>query len=110
MQGQYISNELKDIFNKATVEAGRLKDEYVSTEHLLISLADSKQNAAGKILFESGVKSTDILAALKGIRGSQRITDQNPEDKYQALERYCKDLVELASKGKLDPVVGRDDE
>ncbi len=110
VQGQYISNELKDILSKATVEAGRLKDEYVSTKHLLISLADSKQNAPGKILFESGVKSTDILAALKGIRGSQRITDQNPEDKYQALERYCKDLVELASKGKLDPVVGRDDE
>ena len=109
-QGQYISNELKDILNKATVEAGRLKDEYVSTEHLLISLTDSKQNAAGKILLESGVSSADIFAALKDIRGSQRITDQNPEEKYQALERYCKDLVELASKGKLDPVIGRDDE
>ena len=109
-QGQYISNELKDILDKATVEAGRLKDEYVSTEHLLISLTDSKQNAAGKILLESGVSSADIFAALKDIRGSQRITDQNPEEKYQALERYCKDLVELASKGKLDPVIGRDDE
>ena len=109
-QGQYISNELKDILNKATVEAGRLKDEYVSTEHLLISLTDSKQNTAGKILLESGVSSADIFAALKDIRGSQRITDQNPEEKYQALERYCKDLVELASKGKLDPVIGRDDE
>jgi len=110
VQGQFISNELKDILNKATVEAGRLKDEYVSTEHLLISLTDNKQNAAGKILFEAGVNSTDIFAALKDIRGSQRVTDQNPEEKYQALERYCKDLVELASKGKLDPVIGRDDE
>ena len=61
-------------------------------------------------MFEAGVNRTDIFAALKDIRGSQRITDQNPEEKYQALERYCKDLVELASKGKLDPVIGRDDE
>ncbi|MBT3877488.1 MAG: ATP-dependent chaperone ClpB [Candidatus Scalindua sp.] len=110
VQGQYISNELKDILNKAIVEAGRLKDEYVSTEHLLLSLVDSKQSAAGKILVDSGVNSADIFAALKDIRGSQRVTDQNPEEKYQALERYCKDLVELASKGKLDPVIGRDDE
>ncbi len=109
-QGQYISNELNDTFNNATVEAGRLKDEYVSTEHLLLSLADNKQGAAGKILFESGVNRTDIFAGLKDIRGSQRVTDQNPEEKYQALERYCKDLVELASNGKLDPVIGRDDE
>ncbi len=109
-QGQYISNELKDILNKATVEAGRLKDDYVSTEHLLLSLTDNKQSPAGRILFESGVNRAEIFAALKDIRGSQRVTDQNPEEKYQALERYCKDLVELASKGKLDPVIGRDDE
>ena len=109
-QGQYINNELNDIFNKALVEANRLKDEYVSTEHLLIALVDNKQNTAGRILFEAGVNKDEIFAALKGIRGSQRITDQNPEEKYQALERYSKDLVELASKGKLDPVVGRDDE
>ena len=109
-QGQYINNELNDIFNKALVEANRLKDEYVSTEHLLITLVNNKQNTAGRILFEAGVNKDEIFAALKGIRGSQRITDQNPEEKYQALERYSKDLVELASKGKLDPVVGRDDE
>lgn len=109
-QGQYISNDLNDIFNKAIVEAGRLKDEYVSTEHLLIALADKKQSTAGRILLECGVNKDDIFAALKDIRGSQRITDQNPEEKYQALERYSKDLVELATKGKLDPVVGRDDE
>ena len=109
-QGQYISNDLNDILNKAIVEAGRLKDEYVSTEHILIALADKKQSTAGRILFECGVNKDDIFAALKDIRGSQRITDQNPEEKYQALERYSKDLVELATKGKLDPVVGRDDE
>jgi ATP-dependent Clp protease ATP-binding subunit ClpB len=109
-QGQYIGNELNDIFNKALVEANRLKDEYVSTEHLLVALVNNKQNTAGRILFEAGVNKDEIFAALKDIRGSQRVTDQNPEEKYQALERYSKDLVELASKGKLDPVVGRDDE
>ena len=109
-QGQYIGNELNDIFNNALIEANRLKDEYVSTEHLLIALADKKQSTAGKILFESGVNKDEIFAALKDIRGSQRITDQNPEEKYQTLERYSKDLVELANKGKLDPVVGRDEE
>ncbi|MBO1222920.1 MAG: ATP-dependent chaperone ClpB [Candidatus Scalindua sediminis] len=109
-QGQYIGNELNDIFNKALVEADRIKDEYVSTEHLLIALVNNRQSTAGRILFESGVNKDEIFAALKDIRGSQRITDQNPEEKYQALERYSKDLVELASKGKLDPVIGRDDE
>lgn len=108
--GQYISNDLNEILNKAIVEAGRLKDEYVSTEHILIALSDKKQSTAGRILSECGVNKDDIFAALKDIRGSQRITDQNPEEKYQALERYSKDLVELATKGKLDPVVGRDDE
>ncbi len=109
-QGQYIGNELNDIFNKALVEANRLKDEYVSTEHLLIALVNNRQSTAGRILFESGVNKDEIFAALKDIRGSQRITDPNPEEKYQALKRYSKDLVELASKGKLDPVIGRDDE
>ncbi len=109
-QGQYISNELNDIFNNALIEANRLKDEYISTEHLLIAIADKKQCAAGKILCESGINKDVIFAALKDIRGSQRITDQSPEDKYQAFERYSKDLVDLANKGKLDPVIGRDDE
>ncbi len=109
-QEQYVSNELNGVFSKATIEAGRLKDEYVSTEHLLIALADSKQSSVGKILLESGVKKAEIFSALKGIRGSQRVVDQNPEEKYQALERYSKDLVLLAVKGKLDPVIGRDDE
>ena len=109
-QGQYISNELNDIISNALTEANRLKDEYVSTEHLLIALADKKQNTAGRILIESGVNKDEIFAALKDLRGSQRITDQNPEEKYQALERYSNDLVGLARKGKLDPVIGRDEE
>lgn len=109
-QDHYISNELNDIFNDALIEANRLKDEYVSTEHLLIVLADKKQSVAGKILLELGVNKDEIFAALKEIRGSQRVTDQNPEEKYQALERYSKDLVDMANKGKLDPVIGRDDE
>lgn len=109
-QGQFIGNELNEIFNNALIEANRLKDEYVSTEHLFIVLADRKQSAAGRILNESGINKNDIFTALKEIRGSQRITDQNPEEKYQALERYSKDLVNLARKGKLDPVIGRDEE
>ena len=109
-QGQYISNELNNIISNALTEANRLKDEYVSTEHLLIALADKKQNTAGRILIESGVNKDEIFAALKGLRGSQRVTDQTPEEKYQALERYSKDLVGLARKGKLDPVIGRDEE
>ncbi|MCP5006780.1 MAG: ATP-dependent chaperone ClpB [Planctomycetes bacterium] len=109
-QGQYIGNELNEIFNTALTEATRLKDEYISTEHLFIALADKKQSTAGGILNESGINKNAIFAALKEIRGSQRITDQNPEEKYQALERYSTDLVNLARKGKLDPVVGRDEE
>ncbi|GJQ60260.1 MAG: ATP-dependent chaperone ClpB [Candidatus Scalindua sp. AMX11] len=109
-QGQFIGNELNEIFNNALIEANRLKDEYISTEHLFIALADKKHSTAGKILNESGINKNDIFTALKEIRGSQRITDQNPEEKYQALERYSKDLVDLARKGKLDPVIGRDEE
>src|SRR3989339_476002 len=106
----YVSAELRDIFNLAWEEASKLKDEYVSTEHLLLSLSGQKSTSAGRILNEAGVKKDNIYMALKEIRGSQRVTDQNPEEKYQALERYSKDLVELARRGKLDPVIGRDDE
>ncbi|HHT9159898.1 MAG TPA: ATP-dependent chaperone ClpB [Candidatus Brocadiaceae bacterium] len=106
----YVSAELRDTFNLAWEEAGKLKDEYVSTEHLLLSLSGQKSTSSGRILNEAGVKKDNIYMALKEIRGSQRVTDQNPEEKYQALERYSKDLVELARKGKLDPVIGRDDE
>ncbi len=106
----YITPQLKDIFGIASNEATRLKDEYVSTEHLLIALTDKKANATAQILNEAGVNKDNIFSALKEIRGTQRITDQHPEDKYQALVRYCRDLVEEARKGKLDPVIGRDDE
>ena len=106
----YVSAELRDTFNLAWEEASKLKDEYVSTEHLLLALAGQRNISAGRILSESGLTKESIFTALKEIRGSQRVTDQNPEEKYQALERYSKDLVELARKGKLDPVIGRDDE
>ncbi len=106
----YMSAELRDTFNLAWEEASKLKDEYVSTEHLLLALVGQRNIATGKILQEAGVQKENVYAALKEIRGSQRVTDQNPEEKYQALERYSKDLVELARKGKLDPVIGRDDE
>src|SRR3989339_217512 len=106
----YVSAELRDIFNLAWEEASKLKDEYVSTEHLLLALVGLRNTTAGRILNEAGVQKENIYMALKEIRGSQRVTDQNPEEKYQALERYSKDLGELARKGKLDPVIGRDDE
>ncbi|MBE7446624.1 MAG: ATP-dependent chaperone ClpB [Planctomycetia bacterium] len=106
----YVSAELRDTFNLAWEEAGKLKDEFVSTEHLLLALAGQRNVSAGRILVEAGVTKESIHAALKDVRGSHRVTDQNPEEKYQALERYSKDLVELARKGKLDPVIGRDDE
>ena len=106
----YVSAELRDTFNLAWEEASKLKDEYVSTEHLLLALVGLRNTTAGRILNEAGVQKENIYMALKEIRGSQRVTDQNPEEKYQALERYSKDLVELARRGKLDPVIGRDDE
>ena len=106
----YVSAELRDIFNLAWEEAGKLKDEYVSTEHLLLALVGLKSASAYKILNDAGVTKENVYIALKEIRGSQRVIDQNPEEKYRALERYSKDLVELARKGKLDPVIGRDDE
>jgi len=105
----YISPELNNILNSAFDEAAQLKDEYVSTEHILIALASS-DSEAGKILKQEGITKDKIYQILVSIRGSQRVTDQNPEDKYQPLERYGKDITELARKGKLDPVIGRDDE
>jgi ATP-dependent Clp protease ATP-binding subunit ClpB len=98
-----------DVFNQAQKEADRLKDEYVSTEHLLLALAQIKSEAK-EILGALGVDHAAILNALKEIRGGQRVTDQNPEDKYQALKRYGRDLVEMARQGRVDPVIGRDEE
>ncbi|RMF57044.1 MAG: ATP-dependent chaperone ClpB [Calditrichaeota bacterium] len=106
----YVSNRVNAIFNAAMQEMRQLKDEYVSTEHLLIAIADEKGGAAAGILKQQGVTRDNIYKVLKEIRGSQRVTDQNPEEKYQALERYGRDLTALAQRGKLDPVIGRDEE
>jgi ATP-dependent Clp protease ATP-binding subunit ClpB len=105
----FITPRLKKIIEGAEAEAETLKDDYVSAEHLLLAmLQDSGET--GKILRELGVSRDKILNALVSIRGAQRITDPNPEEKYQALEKYSRDLTDLARKGKLDPVIGRDDE
>jgi len=105
----YLSPRLGRLFDKAEQEAERLKDEYISTEHLLLAAVDG-DGAAREILTRHGVTKDKIFAALVDIRGSQRVTDQNPEDKYQALTRYGRDLTDLARRGKLDPVIGRDEE
>jgi ATP-dependent Clp protease ATP-binding subunit ClpB len=106
-----ISPRLKLVVDLAQAEAGRLKDEYVSTEHLFLAIAgETGRSPAARLLQQHGLTSDRILAALTEVRGSQRVTDQNPENKYQALERYGRDLTALAQKGKLDPVIGRDEE
>jgi len=105
----YLSPRLNKLFDRAEEEAGRLKDEYISTEHLLIAAADG-DGAAREVLARHGITRDRIFTVLVDIRGSQRVTDQNPEDKYQALTRYGRDLTDLARRGKLDPVIGRDEE
>jgi ATP-dependent Clp protease ATP-binding subunit ClpB len=106
-----ISPRLKLVVDLAQAEAGRLKDDYVSTEHLFLAIAgETGRSPAARLLQQHGLTSDRLLAALTEVRGSQRVTDQNPENKYQALERYGRDLTELAQKGKLDPVIGRDEE
>ena len=104
-----LSGKTSKVLEGAFKEAERFKDEFVSTEHLLLAIADAKDEAA-KLLVAQGATRDAILKALTTIRGSQKVTDQNPEAKYQALERYARDLTELARRGKLDPVIGRDDE
>jgi len=106
----YLSSRLNEIFNMAWKEAERLADEYLSTEHLLIAITDEKQGASSQNLQRSGVTKDAIFRVLQDIRGTHRVTDQNPEEKYQALKRYSRDLTEEARKGRLDPVIGRDDE
>ncbi len=106
----YLSSRLNEIFNAAWKETERLMDEFLSTEHLLIAIADEKRGASYQILQRSGVTKDAIFRVLQEIRGPHRVTDQNPEEKYQALKRYSRDLTEEARKGKLDPVIGRDDE
>ncbi len=105
----YVSPRLKEVFENAAKEAEHLADEYVSVEHLLISLI-SIGGPCSDLLKRYGATSDRVLSAMREIRGGQRVTDATPEDKYQALKRYSRDLTELARKGKLDPVIGRDDE
>jgi ATP-dependent Clp protease ATP-binding subunit ClpB len=106
----YLSKRAQQLFAEALKIASTLKDEYISTEHLLLSIVQNDKGDAGKILREMGLQEDNIMLILKEIRGSQRVTDQSPEGKYQALRRYGRDLNELALAGKLDPVIGRDDE
>ena len=108
--GQYVGPRLKAVLDAAWAEAERLKDEYCSGEHLLLALAQEPDGAAGRLLKKAGVTPDGLYRALAEVRGTQRVTDPNPEEKYQALERYSRDLTELARKGKLDPVIGRDEE
>src|SRR5882672_7683766 len=100
----YLSPALNKALDQAKEEAERLKDEYISTEHFLLALTDQK------ILKDAGATHEKLLSALRQVRGSHRVTDQNPESKYQALEKYGRDLTTLAKEGKLDPVIGRDEE
>jgi ATP-dependent Clp protease ATP-binding subunit ClpB len=105
----YVSPRLKDVFERARKEADHLQDEFISVEHLLLALL-SAGGPASDLLKRYGAEAHKLLEAMREIRGTQRVTDENPEEKYQALKRYSKDLTELASRGKLDPVIGRDDE
>lgn len=106
----YASAAFNQVLNQAMTEAGNLRDEFVSTEHLLLAMLSVKNTEVYRVLSSFGVTKEKILLALRDVRGKQRVTDQNPEDKYRALERYARDLTELARQGKLDPVIGRDEE
>jgi ATP-dependent Clp protease ATP-binding subunit ClpB len=105
-----VSSSLRKVFDAAFQSAENFNDEYVSTEHLLLAVADAKNTTAAQVLRRHGVVPDAVLKALQSVRGTQRVTDQNPENKYQALERYARDLTALARRGKLDPVIGRDEE
>jgi ATP-dependent Clp protease ATP-binding subunit ClpB len=105
-----LSGELRQLLDRAFKAAGDLKDEFVSTEHLLLAAAGLGRSDTGKLLSRFGITPESVLATLKELRGTQRVTDQSPEEKFQALDRYCRDLTDLARQGKLDPVIGRDDE
>ncbi len=108
--GMYLSQPLNQVLERAFDEATHFKDEFVSTEHLLLAIAEQRSDPAGQLLDRAGATHDAILKALVSVRGNQRVTDQNPETKYQALERYAHDLTESARQGKLDPVIGREDE
>src|SRR2546422_616602 len=105
-----LSREVSRALDRADEEAKALGDAYVSTEHMLLALLEEKGTTAKQLLSAAGIDRGDVMAALEGVRGPQRVTDQEPEQKYQALERFTRDLTEQARKGKLDPVIGRDEE
>src|SRR5689334_9921905 len=107
---QYFSPRLSQIFTASQQQADKMQDEFISTEHLLLAIVDEKDGDAGKILRQHGVKKDDLFKVIEQMRGSTRITDQNAEQNYQALSKYARDLTEQARQGKLDPVIGRDDE
>ena len=109
-QEVYLSFRAKAVLDTAFQEATKMKDEYVSIEHILLAIADHKKGEAAKILIRNGINRESILKVLMDIRGSQRITDPNPEEKYQALDKFSRNLTDYARLGKLDPVIGRDDE
>lgn len=106
----HLSQACKTILDNAFAEAANMKDQYISIEHILLAIADAKHDAAARILKDSGINRDALLKVLIDIRGSQRITDPHPEEKYQALEKFSRNLTDLARLGKLDPVIGRDDE
>jgi len=106
----YLSPNLNKVLEQADKEASAFRDEYISTEHLLLAIVEQDSGAVGRILKSHGVTRDGVYQALASIRGGQRVTDQNPEGKYQALEKYGRDLTEMARRGKLDPVIGRDEE
>src|SRR5258705_3839347 len=106
----YISGRLNRLLVQAEDEARQLKDEYTSVEHLLLAMVEDKSGTAGRILNELGANREKLMQALRQVRGSQRVTSQDPESTYEALERYGRDLTKQAAQGKLDPVIGRDEE
>jgi len=105
-----MGRPLNDVLERAFDEADKFKDEYVSTEHFFLAIAGQDHDPAGQLLKKNGAYHEAILQALAGVRGSQRVTSQNPESTYAALEKYARDLTELARRSKLDPVIGRDEE
>jgi ATP-dependent Clp protease ATP-binding subunit ClpB len=107
---QHMSRALNDVLERSFDEAAKFKDEYVSTEHLFLAIAGADSDPAGKLLKKHGASYEAILQALAGVRGSQRVTSQNPETTYASLEKYARDLTDLARRSKLDPVIGRDEE
>src|SRR5438034_2563343 len=104
------SRELMDVLRAAEREAGKLRDEYISTEHILLALTAAQGGKAAAVLKRNGVSHKELLQAIESVRGPHRVTDQSPEDKYQALQKFGRDLTQAAEDGKLDPVIGRDDE